>query len=154
MTFCFASERQDAESKKWIKKEGKMEQKIEPKKHKHYDLIVKWANDPSKQVWGWNEGQYYAISEKPASPPAKMIKYPLGTIEFPEPVKTPVTGCLYYYIDIRGLDASKLDVSSVRYYDNGSYKQLFDDGICHRTREEAVLRAKAFEEFIKNHQPK
>jgi len=81
--------RQDKNSIIWIKKEA--EQMTEapapaPAPHRHFDLIVQWAKDPTQQVWFWDDDEwvklqnaswicnFYAIGEKPTSPPMKKLK--------------------------------------------------------------------------------
>ena len=59
-----------------------------PAPHRHFDLIVQWAKDPTQQVWAWNSigaewvcvkghewlNDFYAIGDKPTAPPMKKLK--------------------------------------------------------------------------------
>jgi len=57
--------------------------------HRHFDLIVAWAKDPTQIVWVWDTekqwvevlsltpkwtSDFYAIGEKPTAPPTKKLK--------------------------------------------------------------------------------
>jgi len=59
-----------------------------PAPHRHFDLIVEWAKNPTQQVWAWNKrvtewiwikdpewgADFYALGDKPTSPPTKKLK--------------------------------------------------------------------------------
>jgi len=90
---CAPKNRADGKSIHWIKKE--IEQMTEapapapaPAPHRHFDLIVAWAKNPTQQVWAWSSiraqwvcvrghewlNDFYAIGEKPTAPPTKKLK--------------------------------------------------------------------------------
>jgi len=86
---CVWTARKDQQSIIWIKKE--VEQITEtpapaPAPHRHFDLIVAWAKDPTQQVWFWNVDEWqkaeylvwhmehYVLGDKPTSPPMKKLK--------------------------------------------------------------------------------
>lgn len=60
--------------------------------HRHFDLIVTWAKNPTQQVWFWNVNEwekaisptwkenFYSIGEKPTSPP--MVAYQIKIRKF------------------------------------------------------------------------
>lgn len=78
-----------------------MTQKPEPQKHRHYDLIMQWASDPTQTVWMWSGDtwekmaqpswtcKHYAIGGKPTTTPTlkATVKISLDatelTIELP-----------------------------------------------------------------------
>lgn len=72
------------------------------KPHKHRESITKYIADTNQKVYCWNSiakdwleviadpipwytDRIYAVGEKPTEPPAKLIKFPWGTIEFYAP---------------------------------------------------------------------
>jgi len=76
--------RRDKKSIIWIKK---MTEAPAPAPHRHFDLIVQWAKDPTQKVWFWSRDDYweqvsnftwtsefYVIGDKPTSPPMKKLK--------------------------------------------------------------------------------
>lgn len=90
---CTVPRRLDNQSIIWIKKEA--EQMTEapapapaPVPHRHFDLIVQWAKDPTQHVWAWHGrakqwvwikdpewvADFYALGEKPTAPPIKKFK--------------------------------------------------------------------------------
>jgi len=101
---CAPKNRADGKSIHWIKKEA--EQMTEapmpfpalapapflipapaPVPHRHFDLIVQWAKNPTQKVWFWSRDDYweqvsnftwtsdfYVIGDKPTSPPMKKLK--------------------------------------------------------------------------------
>jgi len=85
---CEYPYRNDKKSIFWMKKEvEQMTEAPAPAPHRHFDLIVAWAKDPTQHVWFWSRDDYwerasnfawtsdfYAIGEKPASPPMKKLK--------------------------------------------------------------------------------
>lgn len=80
--------RRDKKSIIWIKKEAKqMTEAPAPAPHRHFDLIVQWAKDPTQHIWFWSHRQlwektkyadwnsdFYALGEKPTAPPMKKLK--------------------------------------------------------------------------------
>ena len=82
----------------WIKKGTEMTE-APALQHRHFDLIVQWAKNPTQPVWFWNVNEWqkaeyvvwhmehYVIGEKPTEPPIKMVKYDGGSIQFPSPAK-------------------------------------------------------------------
>jgi hypothetical protein len=101
-------------------------------RHKHYDLIIEWANGAKIQCLAnddcwfdttpeWDESQEYRV--KP-----KMIK--VGRHEWPEPLKEYVTcGCVwtfsFEYTELQGLTSIDLTKKAIR------------DGVAHATKEAA-----------------
>ena len=111
-TNCSWTVRKDGKSIIWMKKESKKmtkapapapapaptaerfsrEAALARLQHRHFDLIVTWAKNPTQQVWFWsvNEWQkaisptwkenFYAIGEKPTSPP--MVAYKIKIRKF------------------------------------------------------------------------
>jgi len=96
---CEYPYRNDEKSIFWVKKE--VEQMTEapasasasasasaPAPHRHFDLIVEWAKDPTQQVWVWNSigaqwvcvkghewlNDFYALGDRPTAPPTKKLK--------------------------------------------------------------------------------
>jgi len=90
---CEHPYRNDGKSIFWVKK--KVEQMTEapapapaPVPHRHFDLIVEWAWNPTQQVWAWNSigaewvcvkgyewlCDFYALGNKPTAPPTKKLK--------------------------------------------------------------------------------
>jgi len=89
---CEYPYRNDEKSIFWVKKE--VEQMTEapapapaPVPHRHFDLIVQWAKNPSQELWHWSNwkewgkvtycnwtSDFYAIGEKPTAPPMKKLK--------------------------------------------------------------------------------
>lgn len=114
---CTDTTRKDKRLIVWRIKKDTMIHKKESTQHKHYDLIVSWANDPSQPVWVWqvalstwvtcmplwNEDMIYALGEQPIAPPVKMVTYKNGTLEFPEPIKNPGSGKTYYFVYTAGV---------------------------------------------------
>lgn len=93
LTRCAPKDRKDGQTMVWTKKE--VEQMTEapapapaPTPHRHFDLIVQWAKNPTQQVWAWNSigaqwvwikdpewvADFYALGEKPTEPPMKKLK--------------------------------------------------------------------------------
>lgn len=88
---CEYPYRNDGKSIFWVKK--KVEQMTEapapapaPAPHRHFDLIVQWAKNPTQQVWFWNVDEWqkaeylvwhmehYVLGDKPTAPPMKKLK--------------------------------------------------------------------------------
>lgn len=79
----------------------KTPQDYQPKPHKHKELIKVWLEDTNQKVWywskdhsvwgemlgtpQWDDDMFFAVGDKPTEPPAKMLKFPWGTIEFYAP---------------------------------------------------------------------
>jgi len=88
-TRCAPKNRVDGKSIIWIKKENtEMTKAPAPAlQHRHFDLIVQWAKDPTQKVWFWSRDDYweqvskftwtsdfYVIGNKPTAPPMKKLK--------------------------------------------------------------------------------
>jgi len=85
---CAPKNRADGKSIHWIKKEvEQMTEAPAPAPHRHFDLIVAWAKDPTQHVWFWSRDDYwerasnfawtsdfYALGDKPTAPPMKKLK--------------------------------------------------------------------------------
>lgn len=86
---CEYPYRNDGKSIFWIKKEAEqMTEAPAPAPHRHFDLIVAWAKDPTQQIWGWDKqtalwfglsyvswtSDFYVLGEKPTAPPMKKLK--------------------------------------------------------------------------------
>jgi hypothetical protein len=88
------------------KAEAKESVDYEPTPHKHKDSIEKYIKDINQKVYFWNDyikdwievnyqepilwytDRIYAVGAKPTEPPAKLLKFPWGTIEFYAPKDT------------------------------------------------------------------
>lgn len=167
LTRCAPKDRKDEQTIFWIKKEQKMK---EVKPHVHAELIKQWADDVNQDVWYfdtesekwtkwgndsvmWLSSHQYAVGEMPTEPPVKMVKYPLGTIEFPEPIKKfDVFNEDYFFMSYR-ID-SAISVFHSTFTGVEIDNQRLRAGFVHPTREAAELHVKAFEEFLQNYQPK
>lgn len=79
--------RRDNTSKIWIKKEGTEMTEAPVLQHKHFNLILAWAKNPTQQVWFWSSAEswekvnnptwtceFYAIGDKPTEPPMTKVK--------------------------------------------------------------------------------
>ena len=130
--------------------------------HRHFDLIVAWAKNPTQTVWFWNvnewqkaEAEYavwhmehYAIGEKPTEPPVKMVKYDNGSIEFPEPAKVELERDTHYWAaTIYGADRDY-------WTGHSSDFELLDNGLIQLTSEGAEKQSGALVELLKNHAQK
>lgn len=130
--------------------------------HRHFDLIVQWAKNPTQPVWFWSAGEWlrvrvespswtgnhYAIGEKPTEPPAKMVKYDGGSIEFPEPARVkPKRYKNYWVATIHG-------VNHERWTDHSSDIELLDNGLIQLTKEGAEKQSEALIELLRNHAQK
>ena len=128
--------------------------------HRHFDLIVQWAKNPTQTVWFWNVDEWkkavhlvwhmehYAIGEKPTMPPAKMVKYDGGSIEFPEPAKVELERDKQYWaVTIYGADHDY-------WTGHTSDFELLDNGIIQLTKEGAEKQSEALVELLKNHAQK
>jgi len=130
--------------------------------HRHFDLIVAWAKDPTQQVWAWNSigaqwvcvkghewlNDFYAIGEKPTMPPVKMVKYDGGSVKFPEPAKVKLEhNKQYWAATINGIDPNY-------WTDHSSDFDLLDEGLIQLTSEGAEKQSDALVELLKNHAQK
>lgn len=123
-------------------------------KHVHYDLIVKWAENPNQQVWIWSEfekqwvpvsaaarlwseDREYAVGVKPSHRPRRMCE--LGGVKFPEPERAaPKNGQRYYLPQLSGA----LVITNA--WTNGDFdKHALSLGILHLTNEAACAHAVA-----------
>ena len=176
---CSPQTRKDGKSIIWIKKEKvKMTKAPAPApaptaerfsreailarlQHRHFDLIVQWAKNPTQPVWvwngihGWEKAEYlmwnlkhYAIGEKPTMPPAKMVKYDGGSIEFPEPARVELEhNKQYWAATINGIDPDYWTGHSADF-------DLLDVGLIQLTKEGAEKQSEALVELLKNHAQK
>jgi len=116
-------------------------------KHKHYNLIIQWANDPSQKVWwktsvgwikvdkpSWVEDFDYHIGEEPPLPKRKIM---IGDVEIDAPEITPPKE---YYVPM--ITETRLHV---KYIWNGDTHDLLwlKRGLIHLTPEAAIAHAKA-----------
>lgn len=117
-------------------------------KHKHYDLIIQWAKDPSQKVWylnpsgcwreattpTWNLDFTYHIGEQPPPPKRKIM---IGDIEIDAPEVNPPKE---YYVPM--ITEIKLHV---KYIWNGDTHDLLwlKRGLIHLSPEAAIEHAKA-----------
>lgn len=76
-------------------------QDYQPKPHVHKDVIQRWLDDTNQKVWywskdfsvwgemigtpQWDDDMFFAVGDKPTEPPAKMLRFPWGTIQFYAP---------------------------------------------------------------------
>ena len=159
--------RRDMRSIFWVKKEAQQMTEAPapapaPAPHRHFDLIVAWAKDPTQQVWAWNSdewlriraespswtGNHYAIGEKPTEPPIKMVKYDGGSIEFPSPAKGELERDKEYWAaTIYGADRDY-------WTGHSSDFKLLDVGLIQLTSEGAEKQSEALVELLKNHAQK
>lgn len=129
--------------------------------HRHFDLIVQWAKNPTQPVWMWNgihgwekaehlmwTMKHYAIGEKPTEPPVKMVKYNGGSIEFPEPAKVKLKRYKDYWA------ATIYGVNYERWTDHSTDIELLDNGLIQLTKEGAEKQSEALVELLKNHTQK
>lgn len=160
----------------WIKKETEMTKAPAPAptaerfsreailarlQHRHFDLIVQWAKNPTQPVWvwngihGWEKAEYlmwnlkhYAIGEKPTEPPVKMVKYDNGSIEFPKPAMVELErDKKYWAVTIYGADPDY-------WTGHSSDFELLDNGLIQLTKEGAEKQSEALVELLKNHAQK
>lgn len=159
---CTPPRRLDGQAIIWIKKENtEMTKAPAPAlQHRHFDLIVQWAKNPTQPVWFWNVDEWqkagepswvcnhYAIGEKPTMPPVKMVKYDGGSIEFPEPARVELErNKKYWAATIYGADPD---------YWTGhrsDYIRL-NNGLIQPTKEGAEKQSEALIELLKNHAQK
>ena len=156
---CYFLRRKDEQSIIWQKKENtEMTEAPAPAlQHRHFDLIVAWAKNPTQQVWFWNVDEWqkaehlvwhmehYAIGEKPTEPPVKMVKYDGGSIEFPEPARVELEhNSQYWAATIYGIDPN-------HWTGHSSDFDLLDVGLIQLTKEGAEKQSEALVELLKNH---
>lgn len=128
--------------------------------HRHFNLIVAWAKNPTQQVWFWNVDEWqkaeyvvwhmehYAIGEKPTEPPIKMVKYDGGSIEFPSPAKGELERDKEYWAaTIYGADRDYWTGHSSDFI-------LLANGLIQLTSEGAEKQSDALIELLKNHAQK
>lgn len=158
---CAWGYRKDSESIIWMKKEKEMtDVKAPALQHRHFDLIVQWAKNPTQPVWFWNVDEWqkaeylmwcmehYVIGEKPTEPPVKMVKYDGGSIEFPEPARVELErDTNYWAVTIYGADPDY-------WTGHSSDFELLDNGLIQPTKEGAEKQSKALVELLKNHAQK
>ena len=165
---CSPQTRKDEKSIIWIKKENtEMTEAPAPApapalQHRHFDLIVQWAKNPTQPVWFWSGGEWarvitgnpswtgnhYAIGEKPTMPPVKMVKYDGGSIEFPEPARVKPKRYKDYWA------ATIYGVNRERWTDHSTDIELLDNGLIQLTSEGAEKQSEALVELLKNHAQK
>lgn len=91
-TYCIGRSRSNKKPIIWVKKEAeKMTETPAPApvlQHKHFDLIVAWAKNPTQSVWVWSSnaewthlslapqwtGDFYSLGDKPTEPPMLKVK--------------------------------------------------------------------------------
>ena len=155
--------RRDMRSIFWVKKEAQQMTEAPapaPAPHRHFDLIVAWAKDPTQPVWFWNDEywkktgepswvcNHYAIGEKPTEPPVKMVKYDGGSIEFPEPARVELEHSSHYWaVTIYGADHDY-------WTGHSSDFEFLDNGLVQLTKEGAEKQSEALVELLKNHAQK
>ena len=158
---CYFSRRKDEQSIIWIKKETEMTEAPAPAlQHRHFDLIVAWAKNPTQPVWFWNVNEWqkavhlmwcmehYAIGEKPTEPPVKMVKYDGGSIEFPSPAKGELERDKEYWAaTIYGADRDY-------WTGHSSDFKLLENGLIQLTSEGAEKQSEALVELLKNYAQK
>lgn len=175
---CGYSNRKDEQSIIWIKKENtEMTEAPAPApaptaerfsreailarlQHRHFDLIVQWAKNPTQIVWMWSgdtwekiarpnwTSKHYAIGEKPTMTPVKMVKYDNGNIEFPEPARVELEhNKQYWAATIYGIDPN-------HWTDHSSDFDLLDAGLIQLTKKGAEKQSEALVELLKNHAQK
>ena len=128
--------------------------------HRHFDLIVAWAKNPTQPVWFWNVDEWekaanpiwhmehYVIGEKPTMPPVKVVKYDGGSIEFPEPARVELEhNKQYWAATIYGADPDY-------WTGHSSDFELLDNGLIQLTKEGAEKQSEALVELLKNHAQK
>ena len=130
--------------------------------HRHFDLIVQWAKNPTQPVWFWSggewvrviaespswTGEHYAIGEKPTEPPVKMVKYDGGSIEFPKPARVQLERNKQYW-------AATIYGATPDYWTGHSSDwDLLDEGLIQLTSEGAEKQSEALVELLKNHAQK
>lgn len=159
---CAPKTRKDGKSIIWMKKENaKMtEAPASALQHRHFDLIVAWAKNPTQQVWFWNVDEWekaanpmwhmehYAMGEKPTMPPVKMVKYDGGSIEFPAPARVELGRDTHYWaVTIYGADHDY-------WTGHSSDFELLENGLIQLTKEGAEKQSEALVELLKNHAQK
>jgi len=109
-------------------------------KHKHYDLIVKWAADPSQKVWynngsGWNPDYTYHIGD---APPKRKIM--IGDVEIDAPeIESPRVGTEYFVPNVGGYCPADM----IDWRDSALDRSMLKRGLVHLNKESAIAHAKA-----------
>lgn len=159
---CYHSIRKDSKSIIWIKKENTemTEAPASALQHRHFDLIVQWAKNPTQQIWMWSGDTWdkigypnwtcghYAIGEKPTMPPVKMVKYNGGSIEFPEPARVELDRDKDYW------QATIYGACKDYWSGHSSDCERLDSGLIQLTKEGAEKQSEALVELLKNHAQK
>ena len=161
---CGPTARKDGQTIIWTKKENtEMTEALAPApalQHRHFDLIVAWAKNPTQPVWFWNVNEWqkaeyvvwhmehYAIGEKPTMPPVKMVKYDGGSVEFPKPAMVELEhNKQYWAATIYGIDPN-------HWTGHSSDFDLLENGLIQLTKEGAQRQSDALVELLKNHAQK
>ena len=133
----------------------KPNQEMSTKKHKHHDLIVKWAADPSVKVWSksdkngccwslvngsplWWEDCEYHIGYQP---PVEYIT--INGHKIVAPVRSLNVGDKFWFVDVSLVDY----VGSYKFRGDLLGDRLLKRGLCHLTKENAIAHAKALLSF-------
>ena len=123
---------------------------MENVKHKHYDLIVAWAEDPSQKVWYKGSGDDWRPVEISPSwryeyewhigehPPKRKIM--IGDVEVDAPeLAGLVHGDAYFLTNTCGLELYATMTWANDHYDSALLKR----GLVHLNKEAAIAHAKA-----------
>ncbi len=133
----------------WASDHGYERIELPTTKHKHYDLIVKWAADPSQKVWYYNGSGWFLSVIEPVwnpdytyhigdTPPKKQIK--IGGVWIDEPVREPLSQRQEYYTTIITYD----NLFMKSRWDGGNVDLVrLKRGLVHLTKEAAIAHAKA-----------
>lgn len=107
------------------------------KPHVHKDVIQKWLDDTNQKVWywskdysvwgemlgtpQWDDDMFFAVGYKPTEPPAKMLRFPWGTIQFyaPEDIESDVNALNTNY------GSYGVFTQGYYYFTNESHRELF-----------------------------
>ena len=120
-------------------------------KHKHYDLIVAWAEDPSQKVWYKGSGDDWRPVEISPSwryeyewhigehPPKRKIMIGDVEVDAPETI-APDCGTDYFVAD----PSDELYVGVIVDWDGDDYDgHVLKRGLVHLNKEAAIAHAKA-----------
>lgn len=132
----------------WNEENGYQEIFLPTTKHKHYDLIVKWAADTSQKVW-CNAGSHWFLAKTPnwfrdteyhigEHPPKRKIM--IGDIEIDAPEVSELAHNTEYYLP--NIGALEMYSESRWYKDNVDLFRL-KTGVIHLNKEAAIAHAKA-----------
>lgn len=112
-------------------------QDYQPKPHVHKDVIQKWLDDTNQKVWywskdfsvwgemigtpQWDDDMFFAVGDKPTEPPAKMLRFPWGTIQFyaPKDIESDINTFNTNY------GSSGVFTQGYYYFANESHRDLF-----------------------------